>query len=353
MRRLSDSPLGLVATMRPWPNEATALAEELHGKGQAVIERLGPIGDGSAGQVVARAAGRQLSDAELAPLLDSCAGNPLLLEQAGAGLRAGPPAGPTRPGPPRQLVDRFAGLPAPVLAVAKAASVAGVRFQPSLVAAVAETEASAVAAALGVLVRAGLARPAADGQVEFAHPLFAQALYEEVGQPERSRMHALAMHALLAAGADPAQAAAHAVSGHLVGDPQAVECLEAAGRAAARAGASGSAVRSLASAVALAGGKASSELLLLLAESQLGAGLYGSAEATCGRLLERSPGPTARADALVLLARAANIMGKIGESCRRYRTAVEEAEGTDRLVVALAEAVGACSRNEGPPGWGR
>ena len=92
VRRLSDSPLGLVATMRPWPNEATALAEELHGKGQAVIERLAG-GDGSAGQVVARAAGRQLSDAELAPLLDSCAGNPLLLEQAGAGLRAGPPLG--------------------------------------------------------------------------------------------------------------------------------------------------------------------------------------------------------------------------------------------------------------------
>ena len=281
-------------------------------------------------------------------MLASCVGNPLLLEQAGAGLRAGSPVGPARPGPLGQLVDRFAGLPAPVLAVAKAASVAGVRFQPSLVAAVAETEASAVAAALGVLMRAGLARPAAEGQVEFAHPLFAQALCEEVGPPERSRMHALAMRALLAAGADPAQAAAHAVSGHLVGDPQAVECLEAAGRAAARAGASDSAVRSLASAVALAGGKARSELLLLLAEAQLGAGLYGSAEATCGRLLERSPDPTARADALVLLARAANVTGKLGESCRRYRTAVEAAEGTDRLVRVLAEAVGACSRIEGP-----
>ena len=44
VRRLSDSPLGLVATMRPWPNEATALAEELHGKGQAVIERLARLG---------------------------------------------------------------------------------------------------------------------------------------------------------------------------------------------------------------------------------------------------------------------------------------------------------------------
>lgn len=185
LRRLGDCPLGLVATMRPWPKEATALAEELHAKGQAAIERLGPIGDGPAGQVLARAAGRQLSGAELAPLLASCAGNPLLLEQAGASLRAGQPLGPARPGPLGQLVERFAGLPAAVLAVAKAASVAGIRFQPSLVAAVAETDPSTVAAALGVLITAGLARPAPGGQAELAHPLFAQALYEEVGPLDR------------------------------------------------------------------------------------------------------------------------------------------------------------------------
>lgn len=87
LRRLVDCPLGLVATMRPWPNAATSLAEELHSKGRAAIERLGPIGEPSAGQLVTRAAGRQLSGADLAPELASCAGNPLLLEQAGAGLR--------------------------------------------------------------------------------------------------------------------------------------------------------------------------------------------------------------------------------------------------------------------------
>jgi DNA-binding CsgD family transcriptional regulator len=353
LRRLNDCPLGLVATMRPWPNEATALAEDLHAKGQAAIERLGPIGDGLAGQVVARAAGRQLSGAELAPVLASCVGNPLLLELAGAGLRVGAPPRPTGPGLSRQLVDRFAGLPAKVLEVAKAASVVGVRFRPSLVAAVAETEAGVVAAALGVLMRAGLARPAAEGQVEFAHPLFAHALYEEISQPERSRMHALAMCALLKAGADPAQAAVHAVSGHLVGDPQAVECLEAAGRTAARAGASDSAVRFLTSAVELASGKASPELLLLLAEAQLGVGLTGSAEATCNRLLDLSSDPTTRADAVLFLARAVDhedwfAESVSGEASRRWRAAIKAAEGTDRLVATLAEAVSNLSRAEGP-----
>lgn len=350
LHRLRDCPLGLVATMRPWPKEATALAEELQAKGQAAIERLGPIGDGSAGHVAARAAGRQLSDAELALVLASCAGNPLLLEQAGAGLRAGLLVSPTHLRPLRQLVDRFAGLPAPVLDLAKAASVAGIRFQPSLVAAVAETDVSSVAAALGVLIKTGLAREAPGGLVEFAHPLFAQGLYEEIGQPERSRLHALAMRSLLGGGADPAQAAAHAISGHLVGDPQAVECLEAAGRAAARAGAPDSAVKFLTSAVELAGGRATSALLLLLTEAQLGAGLYQSAEATCGRLLERSHDPTTRADALLLLARAAEDTNTVGEIIGRYRAAVEAAEGTDRLVGALAEAVAAGSRSEGPAG---
>ena len=112
-------------------------------------------------------------------------------------------------------------------------------------------------------------------------------------------------------------------------------------------------MRSLASAVELAGGKASPELLLLLAEAQLGAGLTGSAEATCGRLLEGSPDPNARADALVLLARVAYSTCSCSESGRRYRGAVDAAEGTDRLVGTLAEAVMCCSKDEGPPGFGR
>ena len=193
LRRLRDQPLGIIAAMRPWPSEATALAEELEAAGQASVERLSPLGGASAEQVAQRAAGRELYPAELEQLLASCRGNPFLLTQAGAATRARAGSVARGGNPTRQLVARFAGFPPSVLVVAKAASVAGIRFWPRLVGAVAAVDDSTVSFALGALIRAGLAHAQPDGQVEFAHPLFAQALYESIEQPERSRLHGLAM----------------------------------------------------------------------------------------------------------------------------------------------------------------
>ena len=58
LRRLRDKPLGVIAAMRPWPSDATALVEELEAAGQARIERLAPLGENSAAQVVLRAGWR-------------------------------------------------------------------------------------------------------------------------------------------------------------------------------------------------------------------------------------------------------------------------------------------------------
>ena len=193
LRRLRDQPLGIIAAMRPWPSEATALAEELEAAGQASVERLSPLGGAFAEQVAQRAAGRELYPAELEQLLASCRGNPFLLTQAGAATRARAGSVARGGNPTRQLVARSAGFPPSVLVVAKAASVAGIRFWPRLVGAVAAVDDSTVSFALGALIRAGLAHAQPDGQVEFAHPLFAQALYESIEQPERSRLHGLAM----------------------------------------------------------------------------------------------------------------------------------------------------------------
>ena len=65
LRRLRGSALGVIATLRPWPREAADLAEELGASGQAGIERLAPLGDRSAAQVVVGAAQRELARAEL------------------------------------------------------------------------------------------------------------------------------------------------------------------------------------------------------------------------------------------------------------------------------------------------
>ncbi len=347
LRRLRDNPVGVIATMRPWPSEATALAEEMKAAGRASIERLAPLGAASAAQLVSRATGRRLPRVELEPLVASCGGNPLLLEQAAAAVRARARTD-AWDSPLRQLLARFAGLPPSVLAVVKAASVVGIRFWPQLAGAVAEVDEATVSFALGVLLRSGLARALPDGQVEFAHPLFAQALYDGIDPPERSRLHAVAMRALLALGADPALAAAHAIAGHLMGDDLAIETLDLAGRAALASGGLESAVGYLSAAVDLTGHRVKPQLLLDLAEAQLALGRRERVMVTCQQVIHNSPSPSVRADALVMLARLAWSGGESEELVRRYREAVVAAEGTDRLVDVLGQAVMVLGKERGP-----
>ncbi len=349
LRRLRDKPFGVIAAMRPWPSDALALAAELEAAGQARIERLAPLGKYSAAQVVLRAAGGELAAAQLEHLVASCGGNPLLLVQAGAAAKAGAAWGEHAGDPGQQLVARFAGLAPRVLAVAKAASVAGIRLSPAVAGVVAEVDGSEISSALGALIRAGLARAQPDGQVEFVHPLFAQALYDSIEAPERSRLHALAMRALLALGADPAHAAAHAIAGHLAGDTVAVNTLETAGRAALSSGALHSAVKFLSAGVDLAGYLADPTLLLILAEAELAVGHGERAEAICGYLLDRSADRDTRAQALVMLARQS--LGLQAEDVKqKYTEAIEAAEGTNRLVYILAEAVMVLAKSVGPRG---
>jgi hypothetical protein len=68
---------------------------------------LAPLGDRAAAQVVVGAAQRELARAELDLLVTSCAGNPLLLTQAGAAVRTGANAESLSSDPNRRLVARF------------------------------------------------------------------------------------------------------------------------------------------------------------------------------------------------------------------------------------------------------
>ena len=346
LRRLRGSALGVIATLRPWPREAADLAEELGASGQAGIERLAPLGDRSSAQVVVGAAQRELAPAELELALASCAGNPFLLTQAGAAAGAGARVEGLGSDPNRRLVVRFSGLAPEVLLVAKAASVAGTRFWPQVVSAMTGASDAEVSSALGALINAGLARAKDDGEVEFAHPLFAQALYESVERPERSRLHAAALRGLLAMGAEPAKAAVHAQLGHLVGDQTAIEVLERAGRTALAVGALDGAVKYLAAAVELAGNLVSPALLLELADAELAAGRRGRLRQTCLRALEVAPDADSRVDALVMLARVVEFGDR--EQAQRYAEAVEAAEGSEKLVEVLAEAVMCLSKILGP-----
>jgi DNA-binding CsgD family transcriptional regulator/tetratricopeptide (TPR) repeat protein len=346
LRRLRGHALGVVATLRPWPPEAGDLAEELATAGQATVERLAPLGERSSAQVVVRAAHRELAPAELELALARCAGNPFLLTQTGAAAGAGGSAIGLYSDPNRRLVARFSGLAPEVVWVAKAASVAGTRFWPRLVAVMTGTSDAEVSAAVGALINAGLARAQDDGEVEFAHPLFAQALYESVERPERSRLHAAAMRGLLAMGAEPAKAAVHAQSGHLVGDQTAIDALEAAGRTALAVGALDGAVNCLTTAVELAGNLVAPTLLLELAEAEVATGRTERVKQTCLRALELATDIDSRLDALVMRARVAFSVND--DEAPYWTEAVRAAEGSEKQVGVLAEAVITMSKVVGP-----
>ena len=154
------------------------------------------------------------------------------------------------------------------------------------------------------------------------------------------------MRGLLAMGAEPAKAAVHAQLGHLLGDQTAIDVLEMAGRTGLAAGALEGAVNYLATAVELAGDLVSPTLLLELAEAELATGRTERVREACLRALELAPDAAGRVDAQVMLARFA--FNEEDEEGLRWTEAVHAAEGSDKLLGVLAEAVMVLSKVLGP-----
>jgi DNA-binding CsgD family transcriptional regulator len=209
---------------------------------------------------------------------------------------------------------------------AQAAAVLGGRFLPAVAAQVAGLDDGAADAALESLGRSGLIDQDRNGDADFVHPLFRQALYDDIAATTRSRLHARAFTACAARGME-AVAAEHAIRANLVGDPAAIAVLERAGRAARHAGAPATAVRHLDAAVALAGDQAGARLLLAQAEALLVGSSPDRAIAAYEGLLSR-PGirRSARIEALWMMGRALVLAG----AHERARTAFDDA-----VTVAL------------------
>ena len=110
-------------------------------------------------------------------------------------------------------------------------------------------------------------------------------IYDDLPVPLRARWHARAFHLLVAAGADPSEAAEHASKADIVGDAEAVAVLTEAGRTAMRAGAMARARQRLQSAADVAGVRAPADLLMDLGEVLLDSGDGQKAVATYRRLL--------------------------------------------------------------------
>lgn len=349
-RRLARVRMLVFGSLRPEPDCAHEMVEDLASSGRARILALRSLSRQASAELFERIAGYEIDDALRYRIWRACAGTPLLLELAAWGLAssgslpmaadgengtalavdAGAWVGPagTLAGP--LLLGRFAGLGADSFAYLRAASIFGVRFTPSLVGALAGLQSDVTEAVHGRLVRARLLEDLGARRARFVHPLFAQALLESQAASERARLHAQAFKLLAAAGAADALAAEHAVAGGLIGDPLAVEVTARAGRAALAQGALEAACTHLAHAVELAGETPDEELLLDYASALAARARIEEAERVCRGLLARvGLDPVMRARTLSLLARVAYLAGRPAEGQEVNRRAVAAAALVD------------------------
>ena len=325
-RRLARFPVALIATLRPWPLRAHEVSSRLVVGGHATAERLDPLTRGAASALLASRSDRAISEASQEDAWELCRGNPLLVEQLALSLNRGEHI-PDRTDHGAELgqnvlLARFAGLDASSMECARCGSVLGATFRPDLATEVAGLAGREIDRALEGLLRSGLVIEADEGLLRFAHPLFAQALYDDLPAPVRRSLHARFFEKLSDRGLDQ-EAAENALRADLVANVDAALVLERVGRAAVAAGAVAVGVRHLEAAVRFRGDRADAGLLLALAEALVGIGRMDDASAVCERLLaDRALPWPARMEGLRILGRALVLT-----------------EATDRGERALGEAV--------------
>lgn len=348
VRRIKMLPVAVLAALRPWPPAAQELAAALAYDGYATVERLAPLSRDAAAQFLAGRVRGPVSGALARRALESCGGNPLLLEQVAVdlGLRhAGREAGPAE-----IVLTRFAGVPEVAIRCAQAASVLGTRFRPELATAVAQLNDQETDIALNALCRSGLVRSETEMAAEFVYPLFRQALYDDMAVPVRTRLHARAFTVLTAQGLHD-EAVDHAIRADLTGDDEAITAMTRAGMAALRSGAPALAMRHLQAAADAAGSRADADLLLALAGSLLLAAHPGEAINICHRLRsEQQLTVVQQIQVLRMLGRAFSATGAYNDSTTCLTRATELAEIHDPAVTieVLVDASLASLRSTGP-----
>ena len=339
-RRISNLPVALVGTLRPWPHKALDTVGPLTNDEDAMIERLQPLSEAGAAEMLTDRVGG-ISRASAGEAARLAAGNPLLLELEATSLRRGhalPESGGDAATTKSQLLlDRFIGVSAEQMRYAQAASVLGNRFRPVIATLMAELSTADGDRALEALSRGGIFTSSAPGWAQFVHALLRQVVYDDIPTALRGSWHATAFRLLLAAGADPSEAAEHAANAGVIGDPEAVAVLAQAGRAAMREGAIARAREHLSAAVDVAGSRAAADLLMDLGEVQLDGGDGRGAAATFRRVLEAPDlSDQHRSAANRMLGRALFIRGSVREAGEAFRAAVATALPSDKSAAVGA-----------------
>ena len=334
-RRIATLPIALLGSIRPWPEFAVGVARHLTQQGFAKLEVLTALTEAGALELLRP----DLEGADAHRAYELCGGNPLLLKELAKIARANRGEDWLRrenvtPLEPAMLLSRFVG-PGLDLRYSRAAAIFGIEFRPHLAGKVAGLSEAESDKAIEALTGAGLVSAKEVGRAHFTHPLFRQALYEDMPASVRERRHASAFAVLLAHGVEDAEIADHAVRGNLVGNQDAIAVLERAARSATAAGAFATGQQHAQAAVRLAGANAPSMLLRALADAALSAGDAKGALTIYDRILDR-PGLSVDEKALILRLKArARFIGGGGEG---VAAAFEEAAEAG-MAVGPASAV--------------
>jgi hypothetical protein len=248
-RRLPGSRVCLLVTYRdvdPVPDAGlTEVLEALARQPGRVDLSLQGLTREEVAEYVAHEAGPEAGAGMLAAVWDRAGGNPLFVGELTRLLiaeKALPPATATTPGVPwavRQVVGRRMGrLPKATQQLLTVAAVAGNDFDLRVVARAAGQVLDRALDFIDVSVAAGLVKEGSHAveRFHFSHALVQEAIYDELTQLRRARLHGLIADALEAVGGD--QTLASEVAHHLYGAVPVcgpARAMVAAGRAAAAA----------------------------------------------------------------------------------------------------------------------
>lgn len=346
-RRVEDLPVTLILGARPfrlgsWP----ASLALLRGDPQVSVLRPEPLSRQATGVLIERLLGGDVEEAFTAACHRITGGNPFLLVELGAAVRADGIA-PTAAnagridalapdGITRSVVVRLGRMSREAQALASAVAVLGGEADLRHAAAVASLDAATAAVAADALASAELldrGRP-----LRLIHPIVRSVLYAELPDGVRAQLHGRAADVLGADGADPDAVASHLLASEPAGRPATVDVLTRAAEHALGRGATGTACAYLTR--ALGEPPAESQRVAVLrrlavVETNLG---DPSAAEHARRAMELTPDWRARAELALDLSYGLVVAGRFSEAVAVLERTIAETREMDRDLGWLLQA---------------
>lgn len=341
-RRVAFAPVMLLATLRPHPPAAQALALRLAGERAASVTELRPLTLAEATGTLQERSGRRWRAGRVKTAWAACAGNPLLLEQVAVGSL--PEAGPDELSR-RVLVARLVAPNGAERAYADAAAVVGLRFPLAAVPVIARLADADADAALTALAVNGLVTSEEPGHARFTAPLLRRLLYDSLHATLRSRLHSRTLRALVEAGADAEDMLPHALESGARPEPAAAALISESAQRAVREGHVDRGRQLLEAALRISGRRPDPVLVITLAQVLLAVG--GAEEAVRSlRAVLRQPetDPSHRVAAGRTLGRALLALGRRQEGVAALEAAAKEAvavggRGVAESLIDFGEAL--------------